>query len=148
MLTSLKIKKHIRSANKTARWINNIILNDDLWRGRFYMRQKSVQWEQYCDKSGLNVLYCYEFIDLKTGFTKDYWFDGLTMDYNGPFRGNVGWTMNKFIVEDCQVWEKEGREQLYYNKTLWRKKNEDLIAFIKRIKNKNLNVEHDNLTNQ
>lgn len=120
MITSLKIKKHIRSANKTARHMNNIILNDNLWRGRFYMRQKSVQWEQYSDKSGLNVLYCYEFVDLKTGFTKDYWFDGLTMDFNSSFNGKVGWTMNKFIVEDCQVWEKEEREQLYSDKTVYR----------------------------
>lgn len=120
MLTSLKIKKHIRSANKTARWMNNIILNDDLWRGRFYMRQKSVQWEQYCDKSGLNILYCYEFIDLKTGFTKDYWIDGLELEYNGPFTFHVWQKMNDFIVKECDVWRKEGRDALYADKTVYR----------------------------
>lgn len=55
MITSLKIKKYIRSANRVAKSINNSIAEDDLWRGRFIMRQKKFQFYQYDDKSGLHV---------------------------------------------------------------------------------------------
>ena len=46
MITSLKIKKYIRSANRVAKSINNSIAEDDLWRGRFIMRQKKFQFYQ------------------------------------------------------------------------------------------------------
>lgn len=72
MITSLKIKKYIRSANRVAKSINNSIAEDDLWRGRFVMRQKSFQYYQYSDKSGLRVLFEYEFEDIKTGQKKTY----------------------------------------------------------------------------
>ena len=71
MLTSLKIKKYLRSANKTIRSVNDGILHDDLWRGRFYARQKKYWKQEYEDKSGLQVIFLYEFVDLKTGYTKE-----------------------------------------------------------------------------
>lgn len=72
MITSFKIKKYIRSANRVAKSINNSIAEDDLWRGRFIMRQKKFQFYQYDDKSGLHVDFWYEFEDLKTGQKKIY----------------------------------------------------------------------------
>ena len=122
MLTSLKIKKHLRSANKTIRCVNDGILHDDLWRGRFYARQKKYWKQEYEDKSGLHVVFLYEFIDLKTGQTKDYWFDNLDLDYNMFFKYKIWQSMNDFIVKECDVWGKEGRDMLYSDKTIYRRK--------------------------
>ena len=103
MITSLKIKKYIRSANRVAKSINNSIAEDNLWRGRFIMRQKKFQFYQYDDKSGLHVDFWYEFEDLKTGQKKIYLFNNLEMDFNGPFISHVWWAMNSFIVDYCDV---------------------------------------------
>ena len=120
MLTSLKIKKYLRSANKTIRSVNDGILHDDLWRGRFYARQKKYWKQEYKDKSGLQVIFIYEFVDLKTGYTKEYWIDGLELEYNSPFTYHVWQKMNDFIVKECDVWRKEGRDALYADKTVYR----------------------------
>ena len=120
MLTSLKIKKYLRSANKTIRSVNDGILHDDLWRGRFYARQKKYWKKEYEDKSGLQVIFLYEFVDLKTGYTKEYWIDGLELEYNSPFTFHVWQKMNDFIVKECDVWRKEGRDALYADKTVYR----------------------------
>lgn len=122
MLTSLKIKKYLRSANKTIRCVNDGILHDNLWRGRFYARQKKYWKQEYEDKSGLHVVFLYEFIDLKTGQTKDYWFDNLDLDYNMFFKYKIWQSMNDFIVKECDVWGKEGRDMLYSDKTIYRRK--------------------------
>ena len=122
MLTSLKIKKYIRAANKVARCVNNSIAEDHLWRGRFVMRQKSFQYYQYSDKSGLRVLFEYEFEDLKTGQKKTYLFNDLEMDFNEPFVSHVWWAMNSFIVEYCDVWREDGKEAIYADKTIYRRK--------------------------
>lgn len=122
MITSLKIKKYIRSANRVAKSINDSIAEDHLWRGRFVMRQKSFQYYQYSDKSGLRVLFEYEFEDIKTGQKKTYFFNNLEMDFNGPFISHVWWAMNSFIVEYCAVWREDGKEAIYADKTVYRRK--------------------------
>lgn len=122
MITSLKIKKYLRSANKTIRCVNDGILHDDLWHGRFYARQKKYWKQEYEDKSGLHVVFLYEFIDFKTGQTKDYWFDNLDLDYNMFFKYKIWQSMNDFIVKECDVWRKEGRDALYADKTVYRRK--------------------------
>lgn len=122
MITSLKIKKYIRSANRVAKTINASIAEDELWRGRFVMRQKKFQFYQYDDKSGLHVTFWYEFEDLKTGQKKIYLFNNLEMDFNGPFLSHIWWAMNSFIVEYCDVWREDGIEAIYADKTVYRRK--------------------------
>lgn len=108
--------------NRVAKSINNSIAEDDLWRGRFIMRQKKFQFYQYDDKSGLYVDFWYEFEDLKTGQKKIYLFNNLEMDFNGPFISHVWWAMNSFIVDYCDVWREDGKEAIYADKTFYRRK--------------------------
>lgn len=122
MITSLKIKKYIRSANRVAKRMNDLMAEDDLWRGRFYVRQKKYWKKEYEDKSGLQVVFLYEFVDLKTGHKKEYWFDNFDLDDSGPFTYRFWRKMNDFIVEECDVWRKEGRDALYSDKTVYRRK--------------------------
>lgn len=86
------------------------------------MRQKSFQYYQYSDKSGLRVLFEYEFEDIKTGQKKTYFFNNLEMDFNGPFISHVWRAMNSFIVEYCDVWREDGKEAIYADKTVYRRK--------------------------
>lgn len=96
-------KKALRRVNRIARAVNTAILKDDLWNGRFYMRQKSVSIYPYEDGSGLYGYICYTFIDLATGYSKDYWFELINFSY--PFYSKIYRVMNDFIINDCHVWD-------------------------------------------
>ena len=100
-------KKALRQINKVARKVNNAILHDDLWNGRFYMKQKSVSLHSYEDGSGMDGIVCYTFIDTKTGRHIDYWF--RANDFTPPFEWHIFHRMNDFIVKDCKVWNEEPR---------------------------------------
>lgn len=100
-------KKALRRVNKVARDVNTCILNDDLWNGRFYMRQKEARIYPYEDGSGLDGRICYTFMDLKTGYSKDYWFN--LRRFTHMLSGKTFWTMNDFIVNECKVWDENPR---------------------------------------
>ena len=106
-------KKVQRQVNKVYRHMNRIIENDDLWRGRFVVRQKSADWINYCGTREYFLSVTYEFIDKKTG--------QISQLYRGVdffLDRRIGVQMNNFIVKDCKVWEKENP---YEDKTDYRK---------------------------
>ena len=104
-LASKNRKRHQRVMNDLIRKINQNIKNDDLWRGRFYIRQIAAQWYEYEDKSGAELLVILRFIDKKTGF---YWATAETVNHwrwgNG---GRLALAMNDFIVKRTKVWESD-----------------------------------------
>ena len=105
-LTSKNKKRHQRALNKLIHDVNKSIEQDDLWLGRFCIKQvKSPQWHVYEDKSGAEYFVHLKFIDKCTG---RYWIQAETVNHwRGSF-GN-GWRiwdkMNWFIVEHCNVWD-------------------------------------------
>lgn len=105
-LTSMNKKRHQREINRLVREANKSIEKDDLWYGRFCIKQvESPQWHVYEDKSGAEYFVHLKFIDKCTG---RYWIQAETVNYwRGSF-GN-GWRiwdkMNWFIVEHCSVWD-------------------------------------------
>lgn len=110
-------KKAQHTINKNIRAINKSIENDNLWRGRFVMRQVDARWSPFDDGSGGELLATILMIDKRTGHTKTTYLD----NYNNSWRYFVA--MNNFIVDDCAVWEKEGRDFLYSDKTDYTKIN-------------------------
>ena len=86
--------------NRIMRQLNENIQNDNLWRGRFYVRQIASQWYEYEDKSGADLWVVVRFYDKKTGITKDaagtvnHWRRGIRLWYE----------MNDFIVKTVDVW--------------------------------------------
>lgn len=124
-LTSMNKKRYQREINRLVREANKSIEKDDLWYGRFYIKQvESPQWHIYEDKSGAEYFVHLKFIDKCTG---RYWIQAETVNHwRGSF-GN-GWRvwdkMNWFIVEHCNVWDeplaKERRmdEWREYNRTV------------------------------
>ena len=110
-------KKAQHTINKNIRDINKSIENDNLWRGRFVMHQVNARWSAFEDGSGGELFATILIIDKRTGQTKTAYID----NYDHPWRYFEA--MNNFIVDDCAVWEKEGRGFLYSDKTDYTKIN-------------------------
>lgn len=115
-----EVRKLRRGICKNFRAMNDNIRDDSLWRGRFEIRMKDFQYKKYYDNSGYQVWVRAQFIDHKTGQTKESWGD--------YFDWISGWRMfremNNFIVEDCHVWEYEREDPNYptNDKTVYRSK--------------------------
>lgn len=121
-LTSKNKKRHQREINRLVREANKSIEKDDLWYGRFCIKQvESPQWHVYEDKSGAEYFVHLKFIDKCTG---RYWIQAETVNHwRGSF-GN-GWRiwdkMNWFIVEHCSVWDEPLAKARNYD--AWREYN-------------------------
>ena len=103
-MTSFNRKKHQRRMNKYVREINKNIANDDLWRGRFVIRQKdNPGFYIYDDKSGAVMPHVHLVItDLKTGEKYDKWdSDNGWCHFNGA---HIWEFANKAITEIFGVW--------------------------------------------
>lgn len=110
-------KKHQRAMNKLMRQINKNIENDNLWLGRFYVRQAGAQWYTYEHSAELWVVL--QFVDKATGFiyetagTVNHWKFG-----NGS---HLWLAMNDFIVEKVEVWSEDVRpgSSAWYQNINW-----------------------------
>lgn len=103
-LTSQNRKVHQRAMNKLIRDMNKNICEDNLWLGRFYVKQINSDWQLYEDGSGAELYVRLRFIDRKTGFTYDTPWETVN---HWRFEARLYWEMNDFIVEKCDVWGKE-----------------------------------------
>ena len=68
-LTSMDRKAHQRALNRLVREFNKTLEKDELWCGRFIVRQyeDSPQWCRYEDGSGAELWVKLKFIDRATG---------------------------------------------------------------------------------
>ena len=92
-------KNHQRWFNQYCRYVNKSIEDDDLWLGRFYVRQNRTFIEWFEDNSGGLMYAEIHMIDKKTKKVRVGWYSGLEMDYK------FWHDFNNFIIEDCKVWE-------------------------------------------
>lgn len=126
-MTSFNRKKHQRRMNKYVREINKNIANDDLWRGRFVIRQKdNPGFYIYEDKSGAEMPHVHLVItDLKTGERYDKWDTD-----NGwcHFNGSRIWEFaNKAITEIFSVWRKNDDPRSHRDDPLYDFRNPKVI---------------------
>ena len=72
-LTSMNQKRHQRAINRLVRDLNKNLEQDDLWLGRFVVRQiESPQWIRYEDGSGAELYVTLELVDrFKLHLSKD-----------------------------------------------------------------------------
>lgn len=97
-------KTYQHRINKLMRTINKNIERDELWRGRFIVRQQEAQWVR-CDSGFYDLWVVLQFTDRLTGQTWEK--SGTVNDwafYNGY---TLWWTINNFIVDICDVWRKD-----------------------------------------
>lgn len=120
-LTSANKKVHQRALNKLVRAFNKSLEQDDLWLGRFMVRQDAAQWVRHDDGSGTELYVRLKFIDRATG---RYYYDCNSVNL---WRGLncSGWRiferMNWLITEHWDIWEeglsKDLRAWREYNRT-------------------------------
>ena len=104
-LTSQNRKVHQRAMNRAMRAINKNIEQDDLWNGRFIVRQREADWLPYDDNSGWELYVTLKFIDRCTGH---YFVRKCSVNHWTHWGGSALWrAMNDFIVERCDVWNEE-----------------------------------------
>lgn len=113
-LTSGNRKRHQRRMNKIMRDFNLAIENDELWRGRYVVRQIASQWYSYEDKSGNELYTVIEFKDRMTGET---WRQGNTVNHFA-FGSRFFWLGNHFITERTSTWETNPKPNTSEYKTL------------------------------
>lgn len=109
MATMKMRKKYQRKLNRFVHNLNENVRNDNLWLGRFEMRQKDVWFEEFSDHSGGILHVILRICDKVTGYYKDY-----SVSYiNERISAWRIWSvMNTFITEDCNVWRTEPRPSL------------------------------------
>lgn len=117
-LTSKNAKVHQRRINRYMRDLNNNIKNDNLWQGRFYVHQIGRQRYNYEDGSGMELWVTLEFVDRKTGRTKQV----LDTVNSWTFSGDLWIEMNNFIVSDVNVWSEDPRPgtKEWFDNITWR----------------------------
>lgn len=104
-LTSKNKKRHQRKINFIVDKINKAIENDNLWKGRFIIKQvHSPQWYCYEDGSGAELYVCLKCIDKYTGRAYQKW--GTVNHWRGFYDNAYPvWDfMNWFIIEYCDIW--------------------------------------------
>lgn len=106
-LSSKNRKRHQRAMNDMMRQVNRGIERDELWKGRFYVRQLESYWHEYEDKSGAELFVILCFYDKVTGITKTV---AETVNHWRYFNGShLWWAMNDFIVKTVNVWDEDPR---------------------------------------
>ena len=90
-----------RKVNQVARKINKQIEEDNIWRGRFVLRQLKKRLEIYPDGSRMSY-YKYRLYDKKTGeYADSCWFSEFQI-----LNSYCLWDFaNNAIVETFKVWE-------------------------------------------
>jgi hypothetical protein len=95
-------KIHQRALNATVRKLNKNIVKDDLWQGRFFVRQRQAWMHHYEDGSGGYLFVHLEMCDRKTGRTLSIY---DTSNHFTNWGGNaLFWALNNFIVDTIDVW--------------------------------------------
>lgn len=122
-LTSMDRKTHQRAINRTVRAFNKRLELDDLWLGRFVVRQyeDSPQWRKYEDDSGAELSVKLKFIDRATG---RYYVGNHTVNEWRSFNGSRIWRiMNWLITEHWDVWQEDFARERNYE--AWREYNKN-----------------------
>jgi hypothetical protein len=119
-ITSSNRKRHQRAMNQAIRKFNKSLEEDDLWLGRFVIRQDSADWVAYDDHSGTELYVRLKFLDRATG---RYYLDGdIVNRWITVFGMNRIWErMNWLITEHWNVWTE--RETLSLDE--WREYNKN-----------------------
>ena len=114
-MTSFDRKKHQRKMNRYVRAMNQNIAKDNLWRGRFIVREVgSPNFYIYPDKSGAELdNVCLTVIDLKTGQQVSKC--RSANEWCSYYGDNLWRFVNDAIVEDFDVWNTDKDFQRFRN---------------------------------
>lgn len=116
-ICSTRRKVHQRRLNKTIRNLNKSIEKDDLWEGRYFIRQYAAEFYKYEDNSGGELMVYLRFYDKKDMKYQEYYGDSCSIcHWNGA---RLYMTMNDFIVDISSAWKDgtpyDDKEKSYRN---------------------------------
>lgn len=114
--TSQYKKSYQRKFNWYIKKINKVMENDNLWRGRFVVKQYWTDFYKYDDNSGYNFYAAIYFVDKKTGRISNLVVDDWYMLLHSFTYGIVS-KLNNFIINDCYEDTWANQEELYSDKT-------------------------------
>lgn len=97
-------KKAQKMLNKRVDILNKAIEKDELWQGRFSVRQRAADWVQFSDGSGGELFASLRFYDKKTGYYHDWPVSALYPNGGKFVDCHLAVAMNEFIVNYCDVW--------------------------------------------
>lgn len=111
MLFGFKEKREIRrNVEESIEYVNKIIYDDELWKGRFYMKLDKLTFQKYEDNSGFTAQIKLKLVDLETDLMKHYY-----AHYTAALlRINFSDIMNNFIVKDIRPANKTREESIDY----------------------------------
>ena len=114
--TSQYKKNYQRKFNWYIKKINKMMEEDNLWRGRFVVKQYWTELYKYDDNSGYNFYAAIYFVDKKTGRISNLVVDDWYMLLHSMSYGIMG-KLNDFITKDCfdDTWANQ--DELYSDKT-------------------------------
>ena len=101
------VKKVQRRVNALIREYNQALIEDELWLGRFYIRQLRRDVYKFEDASGACVSFLFEMADKKTGIRDIVRLDNYELRV--AFQSSNGsWklfeALNDFIIKKVNVW--------------------------------------------
>ena len=106
--TSQKRKVHQRAINKIVRNLNQTIEQDELWKGRYCVRQYKSWWISYQEEPTYHFL-CTQFIFYDKKTNKTFVTDIKSVNTWMFLHGFKLWqAMNDFII-NSGVWEEDPR---------------------------------------
>lgn len=95
------IKKVQRKVNKEIADFNKELVKDNLWRGRFQIRQVGRYAQRYEDGSGFDIHFDFAIVDKKSGK-----YIVVRINQYGVLKSWRLWNeVNNFIIHDIAVWE-------------------------------------------
>lgn len=95
---SLKRRKHQQNINKVIRAMNKNLKEDDMWRGRFEVRQIHSDFYIFEDRSGAYMISFLEIVDKKERKARI-----VRINESQFFDCDVWRAVNTFITEDIQA---------------------------------------------
>ena len=104
------IKKVQRRVNALIKRQNQALAEDELWLGRFYIKQLRRDVWRFEDGSGACISFLFEMVDKKTGIRDICRLDNYELRVAFK-RGGGSWklfeALNDFIIEKVDVWHED-----------------------------------------
>ena len=104
------VKKVQRRVNALIKKQNQSLIEDELWLGRFYIRQLRRDVWRFEDSSGAMISFLFEMVDKKTGIRDIVRLDNYELRVAFQ-RGGGSWklfeALNDFIIKKVDVWNED-----------------------------------------
>lgn len=109
--STINRRKIQHKVNRLFHALNSNLANDELWRGRFFVRQYAApRFEISGDRTLAQLYIQYRIYDKKTRKYQEVFTESFELTWGGAYRFWL--SVNNFIVETIKVWNEEPRPSI------------------------------------